>query len=40
MGASSITPNKKEAYAAVEANSSENIDIVGEKSVSYTHLIK
>ena len=31
MGASSITPNKKEAYAAVEANSSENIDIVGEK---------
>ena len=31
VGASSITPNKKEAYAAVEANSSENIDIVGEK---------
>ena len=31
MGASSITPNKKEAYAAVEANLSENIDIVGEK---------
>ena len=31
VGASSITPNKKEAYAAVEANLSENIDIVGEK---------
>ena len=31
VGASSITPNKKEAYAAVEANPSENIDIVGEK---------
>ena len=31
VGASSITPNKKEAYAAVEANPSENIDIVGEE---------
>ena len=31
VGASSITPNKKEAYAAVDANASENIDIVGEK---------
>ena len=31
VGASSITPNKKEAYAAVDANALENIDIVGEK---------
>ena len=31
VGASSITPNKKEAYAAVEANSLESIDVVGEE---------
>ena len=31
IGASSITPNKKEAYLAVEANETENIDIVGKK---------
>ena len=31
VGASSITPNKKEAYAAVDANALENIDIVGEE---------
>lgn len=31
VGASSITPNKKEAYAAVDAKSSENIDIIGEE---------
>lgn len=31
MGASSITPNKKEAYLAVDANSREDIDIVGQK---------
>lgn len=31
MGASSITPNKKEAYLAVDANSREDIDIVGKK---------
>ena len=30
VGASSITPNKKEAYAAVDANALGNIDIVGE----------
>jgi len=29
VGASSITPNKKEAYLAVDANSREDIDIVG-----------
>jgi len=31
VGASSITPNKKEAYLAVDANSREDIDIVGQK---------
>ena len=30
-GASSITPNKKEAYSAVNAMSTEDIDVVGEK---------